>query len=270
MATLEDLAESFDGRLECIRTLVDLQFAAEEIDCNKHFETLLNEVEKLENVLSVMRSVVQKQKEESKQIQEVKLTFENMISHLQYSCQHVPVHIPQPAKKEAVHQEAKTKKENQKTSVKSGNGSNKGKSAEKNEKNSKKSGKCDVYVPTVEYVTVEEFEGVPKYMKGRLSYSQVNGAIDELNKPLKEKYKILSMKRTTLNDINRKRYEKFKLQETKDTAGEYFIVEEDIKEFSTLKIDNVGRAILTILRHCGRMKEIRGSGHIRYACLPVY
>lgn len=56
-------------------------------------------------------------------------------------------------------------------------------------------------------------------MKGRLSYSQVNGAIDELNKPLKEKYKILSMKRTTLNDINRKRYEKFKLQETKDTAG---------------------------------------------------
>lgn len=56
-------------------------------------------------------------------------------------------------------------------------------------------------------------------MKGRLTYSQVNGAIDELNKPLKEKYKILSMKRTTLNDINRKRYEKFKLQETKDTAG---------------------------------------------------
>lgn len=56
-------------------------------------------------------------------------------------------------------------------------------------------------------------------MKGRLTYSQVNGAIDELNKPLKEKYKILTMKRTTLNDINRKRYEKFKLQETKDTAG---------------------------------------------------
>ncbi|CAC5411089.1 unnamed protein product [Mytilus coruscus] len=268
MATLENLAESFDGRLECMRTLVDLQFAAEEVDCNKHFETLLNEVEKLENVLSVMRSVVQKQKEETKQIQEVKLTFESLISHLQYSCQHVPVHIPQPAKKEAVLQDAKTKKESH--TVKSGNGTNKVKSAEKNEKTCKKSGKLDVYVPTVEYVTVEEFEGVPKYMKGRLTYTQVNGAIDELNKPLKEKYKILSMKRTTLNDVNRKRYEKFKLQETKDTAGEYFIVEEDIKEFSTLKMDNVGRAILTVLRHCGRMKEIRGGGHIRYACLPVY
>lgn len=50
-------------------------------------------------------------------------------------------------------------------------------------------------------------------------------------------------------------------------SGEYFIVEEDIKEFSTLKMDSVGRAILTVLRHCGRIKEIRGSGHTRYACI---
>ena len=59
-------------------------------------------------------------------------------------------------------------------------------------------------------------------MKGRLTYSQLNAAIDELNKPFQEKYKILAMKRSALNDANRKRFEKFKLQETKDTSGLYF------------------------------------------------
>lgn len=52
-----------------------------------------------------------------------------------------------------------------------------------------------------------------------MTYNQLNAAIDELNKPFVEKYKILGMKRLTLNDVNRKRYEKYKLQETKDTAG---------------------------------------------------
>jgi hypothetical protein len=47
-----------------------LKYASEEMDCNRHFENLLNEVEKLENVLIMMRSLVEKQKEESKQIQD--------------------------------------------------------------------------------------------------------------------------------------------------------------------------------------------------------
>lgn len=69
MTTLKDLAASFDNRLECMRTLVDLQFASEEVDSKKHFENLMNEVEKLENVLAMMRSIINKQNEGSKQIQ---------------------------------------------------------------------------------------------------------------------------------------------------------------------------------------------------------
>ena len=69
MSSLDDLSASFDCRLECMRTLVDLQYASEEVDCNKHFEDLLNEVEKLENVLAMMKSLVNKQKEEGNQIQ---------------------------------------------------------------------------------------------------------------------------------------------------------------------------------------------------------
>ena len=56
-------------------------------------------------------------------------------------------------------------------------------------------------------------------MKGRMNYTQVNTVIDELNKAFSEKYKVLGMKRTTLNDLNKKRYERYKEQETKDTKG---------------------------------------------------
>ncbi|KAK3096495.1 hypothetical protein FSP39_000715, partial [Pinctada imbricata] len=127
-----------------------------------------------------------------------------------------------------------------------------------------------VYVPSMEYITVDDFDSVPKYMKGRITYNNVNNAIDELNKAYKEKYKILGMKPSQLNDVNRKRYETYKQLETKDTVAEYFIVDGDVKEFCNFKLDRVGRNVLTILRHCGRMKEIRGNGRTRYAIVHVY
>jgi len=36
-------------------------------------------------------------------------------------------------------------------------------------------------------------------------------------------------------------------------SGEYFIIDEDIKEFSTLKMDSVGRAMLTVLLFTARV-----------------
>lgn len=53
-------------------------------------------------------------------------------------------------------------------------------------------------------------------------------------------------------------------------TGEHFIVDGDIKEFTNFKMDSVGRSVLTILRHVGRIKEIRGGKLTRYACIEVY
>lgn len=53
-------------------------------------------------------------------------------------------------------------------------------------------------------------------------------------------------------------------------TGEHFIVDGDIKEFTHFKMDSVGRSVLTILRHVGRIKEIRGGKLTRYACIEVY
>ena len=49
------------------------------------------------------------------------------------------------------------------------------------------------------------------------------------------------------------------------STGLHYVVEGDIKEFTNLKMDSVGRSLLTILRHCQRLKEVRGGGLTRYA-----
>ncbi|KAK0047144.1 spindle and kinetochore-associated protein 1 [Biomphalaria pfeifferi] len=114
------------------------------------------------------------------------------------------------------------------------------------------------------FLTVQEFESVPKYMKGRLTYDKVNHTVELLDKAYTEKYKILSQKKATLNDMNRKRCENYRSQEIKETKGVHFIVEKDITEFTSLKLDINARNILTILRHCGVIHEIRGGGHVRF------
>ena len=53
-------------------------------------------------------------------------------------------------------------------------------------------------------------------------------------------------------------------------AGVYFLVENDIKEWSNLQMSKETRTILTVLRHCGRLYEIRGDGHVRYAMIEMY
>jgi len=117
----------------------------------------------------------------------------------------------------------------------------------------------------LDFITVDEFNAVPKYMKGRMSYDKINTVIEKLDHVYVEKYKILRQKKSKLNDINRKRYEVYKLQESKDTTGVEFIVERDITDFSSLKMDSSMRSIMTILRHVNLIYEIRGEGHVRFA-----
>lgn len=118
----------------------------------------------------------------------------------------------------------------------------------------------------LDFLTVDEFKTIPKYMKGRLTYDKINSMIEKLDRAYVEKYKIRRLKKSTLNDMNKKRFEAYRLQETEETKGLYFIVEQDIAEFSSLKVDNALRNIFTILRHCGLISEMRGGGYTRFVC----
>ncbi|PNJ43671.1 SKA1 isoform 2 [Pongo abelii] len=114
------------------------------------------------------------------------------------------------------------------------------------------------------FITCDEFNGVPSYMKSRLTYDQINDVIKEINKAVISKYKILHQPKKSMNSVTRNLYHRFIDEETKDTKGRYFIVEADIKEFTTLKADKKFHVLLNILRHCRRLSEVRGGGLTRY------
>ena len=56
-------------------------------------------------------------------------------------------------------------------------------------------------------------------MKGRVSYDQLNAAVQSINIAVTAKYKILRQSVKTLSNHSRKLYQRFKEQETKDTKG---------------------------------------------------
>ncbi|XP_013038673.1 spindle and kinetochore-associated protein 1 isoform X2 [Anser cygnoides] len=102
------------------------------------------------------------------------------------------------------------------------------------------------------------------YMKGRLTYDQINAVVQDINKAVVSKYKILHQPLKSMNASVRSLYHRFLEEETKDTKGEFFVVEADIKEFTQLKADKRFHRILNILRHCQRVREVRGSRLVRY------
>lgn len=129
----------------------------------------------------------------------------------------------------------------------------------------KKPAKEQRNIKEMPFITSDEFNGIPAYMKLRLTYCQINDVIKEINKAVLSKYKILHQpKKSAMSSVARNLYHRFIDEETKDTKGHYFIVEADIKEFTALKVDKRFHVILNILRHCRRLSEVRGGGLTRY------
>ncbi|XP_058895802.1 spindle and kinetochore-associated protein 1 [Kogia breviceps] len=128
----------------------------------------------------------------------------------------------------------------------------------------KKSSKEQKNVKEMPFITSDEFNGIPAYMKSRLTYCQINDVIKEINKVVVSKYKILHQPKKSMSSVARNLYHRFIDEETKETKGHYFVVEADIKEFTALKVDKRFHVILNILRHCRRLSEVRGGGLTRY------
>lgn len=49
--------------------------------------------------------------------------------------------------------------------------------------------------------------------------------------------------------------------------GQYFVVEEDFREFTQMKVDKRFTGMLNMLRHCQRLRELRGGGVTRFMLL---
>ncbi|XP_061428367.1 spindle and kinetochore-associated protein 1-like [Lethenteron reissneri] len=122
-------------------------------------------------------------------------------------------------------------------------------------------------IPAINILTVSEFEAVPAYLKGRMAYEQVNGTVHEINCALASKYTLLRQPKRSLGEAAVKRHRVYREQETPHTKGHSFFVENDLRENSKLRVDKRLFNLLGVLRHCQRLREVRGGGLTRYVVL---
>lgn len=112
-------------------------------------------------------------------------------------------------------------------------------------------------------ITEEEFDKIPKYMKGRQSLEAINKKVDEFNKAVASKYELLALPKAQLKEAAWKKVLQYRSQQSHDTRGVRFLVEDDLKAngfvFQSSKV--VG-SFITIMRHCCRVREIRGPERI--------
>ncbi|NXM29819.1 SKA1 protein, partial [Oxyruncus cristatus] len=180
--------------------------------------------------------------------QELQQAAERDLDEAQHLLEHVPRNLPKPTQNcvtvPTVKQEEQTKVAEPETP--------------------KKPAKKRRVIKEIALITAEEFQVVPVYLKGRLACGQINAVVEEINKAVVAKYKIMGRPVKSMGFTAKNLYDRFIKEETKDTKGEFFVVEADIKAFTQLKTGKRFHCVMTILRHCHRVREVRASKLVRY------
>ncbi|CAJ1948652.1 unnamed protein product [Sphenostylis stenocarpa] len=120
--------------------------------------------------------------------------------------------------------------------------------------------------PPTWYVTGSELDSLSSYMRGRLTLEKVNAAINDMVSYAESNSQlIVAPKKKLAENLWEKALEIRDIATMEGIKGKHFFLEADIKGPS-LKLDNTGKAILTVLRHLGRINETR-VGHNRVIIL---
>uniref|UniRef100_A0A803KYQ9 SKA complex subunit 1 homolog n=1 Tax=Chenopodium quinoa TaxID=63459 RepID=A0A803KYQ9_CHEQI len=99
------------------------------------------------------------------------------------------------------------------------------------------------------------------YMRGRLTLEKVNAAINDMAAYAESTAQLISAPKKKLpENMWERALELRDIAMTEGVKGKHFFLESDIKGPS-LKLDNTGKAILTVLRHLGRISETRVGHH---------
>ncbi|KAM9855493.1 SKA complex subunit 1 isoform 1-T2 [Aulostomus maculatus] len=250
MSELEAVSHDIQDRISSIQCMLDLYVADVPQPKIKRF---VQEFFALEKLLEEFETYVRQQKEELEHLKDLEKSFQQDLWDVQLITENIPEHMPRkkcPGNgKEAVTNQRAVAADLQPN----------------HPEHIKKTSRS--FVKEMEFITMPEFDSIPQYMKGRLSYDQLNATVQCINTAVVAKYKILRQPVKTLNNHARKLHQRFKDQETKDTKGQFFLVEEDVREFTQMKVDKRFQGILNMLRHCQRLRELRGGGFTRYMLL---
>lgn len=129
------------------------------------------------------------------------------------------------------------------------------------------------FVAPRKYVTVEEFSGVSSYLRGRLTPDKVNAALDELATRAEENATVVYAARKGKSIGGDKKHALWlfhNIASHESIKGKtYWALETDLKTGHALRLDKSGKTTLTLLRHLGRITEVRipvdGTMHVVYA-----
>ncbi|KAL2337558.1 hypothetical protein Fmac_012004 [Flemingia macrophylla] len=115
--------------------------------------------------------------------------------------------------------------------------------------------------PPTWYVNGSELDSLSAYMRGRLTLEKVNAAINDMASYAEANAQlIVAPKKKLAENLWEKALEIRDIATMEGIKGKHFFLEVDIKGPS-LKLDNTGKAILTVLRHLGRINETRVGHH---------
>ncbi|KAJ9563294.1 hypothetical protein OSB04_008454, partial [Centaurea solstitialis] len=115
--------------------------------------------------------------------------------------------------------------------------------------------------PPLWYITANELDSLSSYMRGRLTLDKINSAISDMAAYAEANAQLITAPRKKLTESTlEKALEIREIGMAESVKGKHFFLETDVKG-PTLKLDNTGKAILTVLRHLGRLSESRIGHH---------
>ncbi|XP_053556379.1 spindle and kinetochore-associated protein 1 [Bombina bombina] len=243
---LEELCLHINSKISLIKKTLQLRNIGQDLSLKNVLAKVGHEMHSLYEILNQLELEVQRQETIANSLKELEVSITQNFADASHLVENIPPHLP----KKAVDSSdcAPVEPAESKVTV-----------PEPAKKPTK-----EKIIKEMELITVQEFGSVPQYMKNRLTYEQINNVIEEINKAVVGKYKILHQPMKSLGNPAKKQLCRFREEETKETKGQFFIVEQDIKEFTQMKVDKRFHGMLSILRHCHRIRETRGKGIVRY------
>ncbi|KAK4269735.1 hypothetical protein QN277_022853 [Acacia crassicarpa] len=115
--------------------------------------------------------------------------------------------------------------------------------------------------PPLWHITGSELDSLSSYMRGRLTLEKVNAALNDMASYAEANAQLIAAPRKKLaENVLEKALELRDIATMEGIKGKHFFLEADIKG-PNLKLDNTGKAILTVLRHLCRISETRVGHH---------
>ncbi|KZC08823.1 Spindle and kinetochore-associated protein 1 [Dufourea novaeangliae] len=125
--------------------------------------------------------------------------------------------------------------------------------------------------PTIPLITKNEFTDIPKYIIGRQPLEAVNGLIDTINQILKAKYTFLALGKAHARKHGNLtlflHYKRLDSDICTDKEQIYFFTAEDYEKHTKSKLNKIKLNLMTVLRHCKRLREHRVKNDLRYVVI---